>query len=292
MYMQWGESMFFDINTPITVTDFGRIEQSGGYWHADWQRSLYMLFYLSGGDLTMDVAGKETKLNEGDSLIVPPCTRYRPLESSGCQYYYFYFSAQESEEYRSKFSIRNSYCRSIPNFAYRFNYSERTVISVDTVTRHTENSRIGKIINRCAELDLWQRPDEKMLLDIYLKEYLIQLSLMQQASANVDQAFTRMTTFIHTRYKDDIGLSDVAQKVHLSPSYAAKLFKRNAGIRCCDYINNVRLATACGMLINTSMRISDIAEDVGYKSQYYFARQFKKVYGITATQYRKKGVEQ
>ena len=283
--------MYLDLDMPIKVTSFGRIEQSRGFWHGDWTRSAYMMIYLADGDLVVKAGDKHYRLSAGDTLIIPPKTPYRPLESGGCVYYYFDFQANECEPYESKYAIKASHCRGIPNFSYAFSFAKRSVIEVQDLTRHSEDSRLGKIFNRCAELDLWQRPHEKVLLDNYLKEVLIQLSFAQKTPSTVDQAFTRMTAFIQSNYKKNIGLREVAEKVHLSPSYAAKLFKKNANMRCCDYINQVRLSAACEILVNTSMRISDIAEEVGYTSQYYFARQFKKTYSMTAMQFRKKGVE-
>lgn len=282
--------MYFDMDKPLKAKDFGRIEQAEGFWHKAWKRRSNLLFFLASGDLVMEVDGEEIVLSQGDTLIVETGSTYRPLQSNGCVYYYFYFDADKTEEYKSRFSINNSFCRGLTNFAYSFTYTDRTVISVDAVTRHTENSRIAKIMNRCAELDLWKRPNEKMLLDLYLNELMVQLSLMKEASEDIDKPFTRMLNYIQRNYRKNITLSNVAESVHLSPSYAAKLFKKNAGVRCCDYINSVRLAEACGMLINTNMKIAQIADEVGYKSQYYFARQFKKEYGMTAVQYRKKGI--
>ncbi len=283
--------MFFDLDAPIKVIEFGRIVQKEGFWHRMWKRQLGFMFFLAEGDLVMEVDGEKIELFQGDTLTVNANTPYRPLQSNGCVYYYFYFHSTQTDSFKSEFSILRSHCQGIANFSYSFKYTNRTVIEVDTVTRHTENSRIAKIMNRCAELDFWKRPNEKMLLDVYLGEILIQLSLMRRTSEEIDQPFERMLNYIQTNFKKDITLSDVANFVHLSPSYAAKLFKRNIGIRCCDCINNIRLAEACGILTNTNMRISAVAEAVGYKSQYYFARQFKKVYGITALQYRKNGLD-
>ena len=277
------------MDKPLKVKGFGRIEQSQGFWHKLWEIRTHMLLFIVSGDLVMEVDGENIELFLGDTLIIEAGSIYRPLQSNGCVYYYFYFDADKTEECKSRFSIKNSYCHGLANFAYSFNYTDRTVISVDAVTRHTEHSRIAKIMNRCAELDLWKRPDEKMLLDLYLNELMIQLSLMKEVSTDIDKPFARMLNFIQQNYRKNIALRDVAKAVHLSQSYAAKLFKKKAGVRCCDYINSVRLAEARGMLINTNMKIAQIAEAVGYKSQYYFARQFKREYGMTAGQYRKKG---
>ena len=283
--------MFFDLDKPIKVTGFGRIGQKGGFWHTDWSQKNFLLFYLSEGDLVMSVGDREVAIHGGDVLIIPPHTPYRPLQSGGCTYYHFYFFASVCEEAESKFSIRHSHCKNLPNFSFSYNYTEHTVIELQELTHSTEQSRLNKIINRCAELDLWHHPEEKMLLDNYLREILIQLSFLREKSSEKEQSFMRMVLFIQSNYMKSITLKEVSEAAHLSPSYAAKLFRKNSGMRCCDYINNVRLSAACELLVNTPTTISKIAEMVGYNSQYYFARCFKNTYGINAMQYRKKGNE-
>lgn len=280
--------MYIDLNNPVSVVGFGRIEQAQGFWHDIWKNTNFLLIYLAEGDLEFEFEKQQYKMFAGDTLVIPKGSNHRPLESGGCVYYYFYFSVAETEPKLSQYKIKASHSHGLANFAYSFDSAERAVIEVKTLTRHTGDSRLDKIMNRCAELDMWQRPNEKLLLDNYMREILIQLSLMQEASSEVDQVFNRMKLFIEGNYRRNISLGDVAEKVHISPSYAAKLFRKNTGMRCCDYINKVRLEAACEVLINTHLRISNIAEQVGYSSQYYFARQFKKVYGMTAGQYRKR----
>lgn len=279
--------MFIDLDNPVSVIGFGRIEQSTGFWHDIWKNNDFLMIYLAEGDLEFEFENQQYKMLAGDTLIIPKGSNNRPLASNGCVYYYFNFSVTETEPAISQYKITASHSHALSNFAYSFNNAERAVIEVKTLTRHTGDSRLDKIMNRCAELDMWQRPNEKLLLDNYMREILIQLSLMQEASSEVDQVFNRMKLFIEGNYRRNISLGDVAEKVHISPSYAAKLFRKNTGMRCCDYINKVRLDAACEVLVNTHLRISDIAEQVGYSSQYYFARQFKKVYGMTAGQFRK-----
>lgn len=280
--------MFFDVDKPIKVSGFGRIGQSAGFWHADWERRDFLLLYLSQGDLVMWVGDHEVSMKAGDVLIIPPNTPYRPLQSNGCTYYHFYFFATLCEKAESHFSISHSYCKGLPNFSFSYSFTEHTVIELQELTHSTEQSRLNKIINRCAELDLWHHPEEKMLLDNYLREILIQLSFLREKSSEKEQSFMRMVLFIQSNYMKSITLKEVSEAAHLSPSYAAKLFRKNSGMRCCDYINNVRLSAACEILVNTPTPISKIAEMVGYNSQYYFARQFKKTYSITAMQFRKK----
>ncbi len=285
------KNMYFDLNDKIVVTGFGRIVQNSGFWHGIWCRRYYTMFFISEGGFTMELNGKRYVLNKGDTLIVPPDTSYKPLESNGCVYYYFYFLAKETELRDSRFSISASHCTNPQNFSYGYKYTLHSVVELDVFTPSFEGSRMHKVMARCAELDVWQRPFEKMLLDNYLKEALILLGTFRLSESEVEQRFSRMVIYIRNHYKNNIGLTEVAGHVHMSKSYAAKIFRKNSGMRCCDYINQVRLSAACELLTNTSMRVSDIAEAVGYSGQYYFARQFRKVYGMTALQFRKNGTE-
>lgn len=246
-----------------------------------------MLFYLAQGDVVMEVNDKTIKLKAGDVLLLPPKTSYAPLESSGCVYYFFYFTAPQTEFSGSHFGISCSNCKSPSNFSFSYNFSERTIIQLDQHITHAEESDIEEVLVKCTELDIWQRPYEKMLLDNYLKEILIRLSIFKEEAVDIERYFGRMELFVRRNYKKDIGLREVAEEVGISQSYASKLFRKNTGMRCCDYINQVRLDAACIMLKNTQTHIGEIATMVGFNSQYYFARQFKEVYGMTASDFRK-----
>lgn len=279
--------MYFDMGSDIKVTNFGRIVQPEGFWHKNWMSREYMLFYLAQGDVVMEVTGKAIKLKAGDVLLLPPKTSYAPLESSGCVYYFFYFTAPQTEFSGSYFGISCSNCKSPSNFSFSYEFSERTVIELDQYIAHVEESDIEEVLVKCTELDIWQRPYEKMLLDNYLKEILIRLSIFKEEAVDIERYFGRMVLFVRRNYKKDIGLREVAEEVGISQSYASKLFRKNTGMRCCDYINQVRLDAACIMLKNTQTHIGEIATMVGFNSQYYFARRFKEVYGMTASDFRK-----
>ncbi len=55
-----------------------------------------------------------------------------------------------------------------------------------------------------------------------------------------------------------------------------------------DYLNQLRIEAAMNLLKTTEMNINEISEMVGYNSQHYFSRIFKKYTGHVPTEYRKK----
>lgn len=92
--------------------------------------------------------------------------------------------------------------------------------------------------------------------------------------------------YISKHYSEDISLSDVAEKIHLNPSYLSSLFKQVTGSSFKEYLNRVRIEEAKSLLENTDYSIMEIAVATGYSDQSYFSKVFRKLTGITPKQYR------
>jgi AraC-like DNA-binding protein len=84
-----------------------------------------------------------------------------------------------------------------------------------------------------------------------------------------------------------MSLEEMAFKVDLSESRMRVLFKSHVGLPPTRYVIKVRMEDAAKRLRDTYERVTEIAVGSGFNSDSYFARAFKKVYGMTPTQYRK-----
>lgn len=93
----------------------------------------------------------------------------------------------------------------------------------------------------------------------------------------------------HIRMKRQYSMSsaEAAAFVHLNPSYFSKLFKQTTSMTFTDYVTRMRMDEAVKLLIHTSLRITEIAERVGYADPAYFSNSFKKLYGLTPKEYRR-----
>lgn len=94
--------------------------------------------------------------------------------------------------------------------------------------------------------------------------------------------------FINNNYMHDIRLNDVAGMVNLSPVYFSGLFKREIGENFTDYVNRVRIDSAKVMLKDVRNNVGEIAEMCGFSDTRYFAKIFKRMVGITPSEYRKR----
>jgi AraC-like DNA-binding protein/ligand-binding sensor protein len=97
----------------------------------------------------------------------------------------------------------------------------------------------------------------------------------------------RARRFIEERNDEQITLRDVARTVNASTFYFCKMFKKATGLTFTEYLSLVRISKAKNLLLNPNLRISEIAYQVGFESLTHFNRVFKKLNGVSPTEYRR-----
>jgi YesN/AraC family two-component response regulator len=98
----------------------------------------------------------------------------------------------------------------------------------------------------------------------------------------------RVRTWIHNHLHEEITLNDLAEKLCYAPSYLSALFKKETGKGFLEYLIDCRVQRARHLLLDPSLRISDIAIQVGYTNAKAFSIAFRKAYNITPTEYRER----
>jgi two-component system response regulator YesN len=87
---------------------------------------------------------------------------------------------------------------------------------------------------------------------------------------------------------DEPGLSleEVASSARISPGYLSRLLKLETGFSFVEYLTRVRINRALEMMRDPAVKVYEAAEAVGYQSQHYFSRAFKRVFGRPPVEYR------
>ncbi len=96
--------------------------------------------------------------------------------------------------------------------------------------------------------------------------------------------------YVEKNYEDSqLRLQNFADENKISISYLSKIFKQETGVAFIDYLIKFRIMKSLELLEQSSLKISNISEMVGYSSQHYYCEAFKKVMGMPPTEYRKRG---
>lgn len=116
-----------------------------------------------------------------------------------------------------------------------------------------------------------------------MDKYIDELKLPKVKHTNI---VNQAVEYIDMHYAEKISLSDIANMVYISAPYFSKIFKQELGISFNNYLNKVRIDQSKQLLRNNALKLVDIALMVGFDSQSYFTKVFKKMVGVPPLRYR------
>lgn len=94
--------------------------------------------------------------------------------------------------------------------------------------------------------------------------------------------------FIRINLDQDLNLDSISSALYISPFELSRQFKKETGGSIVEFINKKRINEAIYLLENKYISITDISCIVGFNDANYFTKIFKKVTGVTPSEYRKK----
>lgn len=99
-------------------------------------------------------------------------------------------------------------------------------------------------------------------------------------------------SYMEEHYAESISLSVLAQEAHMSKNYFSSLFSEIMNCTVSEYLLRMRLRNACTRLITGEGSILTAAMESGFGNISYFNRVFRRMYGISPGEYRKRMIEQ
>ena len=92
--------------------------------------------------------------------------------------------------------------------------------------------------------------------------------------------------FIESNSHENLTLDQVLQHVHVSRFHFCKIFKKTTGITFTEYVARIRVAKAKSLLLDPTLRVSEIVFTSGFGSIPQFNSVFKRLVGLSPTEYR------
>ncbi len=111
-----------------------------------------------------------------------------------------------------------------------------------------------------------------------------------EGSDKYGELIDKVKLHIRQHYDDDqLSLFEISRQIGVSSSHLSKIFSQETGQTMTEYLTLTRISKAKELLKTTRSKTFEIAYQVGYNDQHYFSNLFKKVTGLTPTEYRKHG---
>ncbi len=104
----------------------------------------------------------------------------------------------------------------------------------------------------------------------------------------IDTAFLHMKNYIDEHYRESgISIESLSEELGYSNSYIFAILKKQ-GTSFTRLLTQKRMETAQRLLADPNNKLAQIAHEIGYEDPYYFSHCFKKYYGVSPQEYRKK----
>ena len=96
-----------------------------------------------------------------------------------------------------------------------------------------------------------------------------------------------LLNFVDFHYFEPLSLESLSIKYSVNKNYLSTRFHKEVGMTVTDYINLTRVRRSCEFLRTTTLNMPEIAERCGFSDANYFTRRFRKIQGVSPSQYRK-----
>lgn len=235
------------------------------HWHDRME-----LLHIRSGKLRIEIGGETETATKGGLIIIPP----KALHSA--------IAVDEDADYDVlMFDIRSFYndtdiCKNILPSVFDERADFRKVI-YDTDAVNCMNS-------------ICYNSDETFgtIADLYkLFGILIEKALVQIRTQPKNAIIRKMIEYLEEHSTEEVTVSELSSLFGYSVPHFCRKFKDATGTSPMKYLMMYRLESACKKIVTEDRSISDIALEYGFSDSNYFARCFKKHFGIPPVKYRK-----
>lgn len=246
----------------------GKFEASSPQWkHEQSPLFEYELIVMTEGTLYLTYDKEDFTVKAGEYLLLPPGDSYREgFRPSRCSFYWLHFSLDESD--RSPAFLPFLQQEKMPG-------PEKMVILMKQLQDMVKNQYPTVSID--------------MMTTCILTELYGQISLtppLDPENLFHKQIYYDIIGYIKRNIAHNIKISEIAQEFNYNAKYIGHYFTQITGTSLKQFILNKKMDAANFMLTDTNKSIESIAKELGFSSSHNFSRTYKKMTGLTPSEYR------
>lgn len=125
-------------------------------------------------------------------------------------------------------------------------------------------------------------------VQIFMVEKFKQLvNLVDSYSKNPAEVIAnQVKSYVASHLDEDLSLDVLARMVYMNSSYLSRIFSQHTKEQLSVYITRTKMEYAKSLLVNDDFKIYEISKKVGYENPNYFAKVFKKSFGVSPQDFR------
>ena len=239
--------------------------------------SFFELHYICGGEGTLILPDAMYPLSEGVLYLIPPKLFHEQRT----------YWQNLMEEYTFSFDVKKVKTDSAFDLYGKFSRQDFWIGEGDYLIKDS----FGLLEEEAKKRDIGFSYIIRSVLEQMIIRFLRNIPQKQPVvQKNGTTPYERRKFIIDEtmiyQYKD-ITLDKLAEYLNLSSRQTARILEEEYGMSFSKLRRQSRLHAAASLLIGTKLTVDEVAELVGYENEIYFGKQFKELYGVTPSVYRK-----
>jgi len=231
-------------------------------------------------------------VKRGDVFIIPPNTSHGYASEQGFDVFHLLINNRFIEKYLSDLQLLNSFfILFTAEPLMRSNGSEPLHLTLTGA----QFNQLRSLLQILQKYSAPQLPSDSIACNSLAMILITELCEMYSENANStnnlptpnDTAFMNALTMIHEHYDEKISIAQLAKTAHLSRSSFIRKFQEICKTSPARYLTQKRIEVAKHLLVNTTLSLSEIAEQTGFYDTSHLTKTFIAETGYTPTAYKK-----
>ena len=226
----------------------------------------YQYLYVKKGSGELQTDGKRLTLEIGKIYVLPPFIQH---------------SIESFDEGMTTYELK-----------FHANRENDTALSETTVTIDLSGTHAESVFKGMFNETANMHPMYKEMLSLKLEELHLcmtraaELDESKKKTSSYSQTFSDVIYYMERNYASEMSLKTLADIAHMEKIYFLKKFKAEVGTTPVNYLRRLRINQSKNLLINSDFNVTQIAEAVGFQSIHHFSNVFKKLVGISPSEYK------
>ena len=237
------------------------------------QTEMLLIFVLE-GQMSLRYQENEYRMNQEDLILINPGLSYEIKSAKNAIYAVASFSMRLMADILKRRDMI-FYCNSVVDEGH--SYQDLRDIFFQLTAEY---------VAKAHSTDCFLDSLMLRLLDCLAENYRISDSSVKAYETETDSRMREIMQYILAHLDQDISLNELAEQMYVSTSTLSRIFKKSTGVYFADYVMQLRVKTALGLLRHSDQNMTQIAMVSGFNNSASFNRAFKKMMGVTPSEYR------
>lgn len=281
------------------VRMLGQIRYSEPWIHFSRCINEQVLYVIREGNMYLQEDGVRYHLTAGDFFLLEPGLPHEGYQKVPCDYYYAHFTHPDMHRVTDEKAAMALLAEKRRQSLISYNLDEND--PTDPITYlpkhfHLSGGEFKSQLHAAVECYDSREEHYKRRASTQIHSFLLQVAhdhLLAQNSAQgrkmrkSDAVAEQLLHFLNQNYSKCLTSRDIEEMFEVNFDYINRVFSHMTGSPIFTYINILRIYNAKQLIATTDLPFSEIAYLVGIEDRYYFSKLFRKMTGVSPTEYYK-----